>query len=120
MLGVMGTASSLSRALNQHTVSLQPSTLTRWIYDWSTAHIYDPSQEDVDEDWCLDLSGNRVVANLCSTSASQRWYPDPMTRIRSGNPTTGNCLTAPTSGSTITVSACADLPTRQGWYFRVQ
>ena len=121
LLGVMGTASTLSRPLNQHTVSLQASSSTSWIYNWNTAQIYDPSQEDVDEDWCLDLMGNTVVANLCNTTKpSQRWYPDAMTRIRSGNATTGNCLTAPTSGSTITVSACADLPTRQGWYFRVQ
>ena len=121
MLGLMGTASSLSRPLNKHTISLQASTLTRWIYNTNTAQIYDPSQEDINQDWCLDLSGSTVVANLCDpTRTSQRWYPDPMTRVRSENSTTGKCLTAPTSGSTISVATCADLPTRQGWYFRVQ
>jgi hypothetical protein len=120
LLGVMGTASTLSRPLNQHTVSLQASSTTTWIYNWNTAQIYDPSQEDVDQDWCLDLSGSTVTANLCnSTKTSQHWYPDSMTRIRNGS-TTGKCMTAPTSGSTITVATCADLPTRQGWYFRVQ
>jgi hypothetical protein len=118
-LGPLGTTARLSRPLNSHTVSLTSSSTTFWLYNWNTHQIFDPSQEDVDQDWCLDLSGTTLTANLCSAAATQKWFIDPTLRVRNSS-TTGKCLTAPASGSTVSVANCVDLPNRQGWYFRAQ
>jgi hypothetical protein len=115
---------NLSRAPSSHLVRLVSNSGgagTTWIYNWATQHIYDPSQEDIDQDWCLELvpTTKRVTATLCSGASTQKWYLDPTLRIRSQS-ATGLCLTAPTGEVFLTVSTCADLPERQGWVFHPQ
>ena len=115
-----GVKHNLYRALNSHTVSVSSTNYTRWLYDYVTHTVYDPSQEDVDEDWCLDANGSsNVVANLCSGAASQKWYPTTNLQLRNAS-LTGKCLSLPSSGTTPKVVTCSDSPGTQAWQFHAQ